>query len=803
MPIDPNEILAVIRGTGKKKSNSGIDPELARLRQKAGIPITEEDLSEKERSVLREGIRNSMEIYGLTKQADNLTNALQTQKKGRLASSIGLELDKMRDENQPKSDVIGTEQHTPIDTTSEITIDPATNKPRKNIFKKEDSIKQGEKTDYSLGAKDYLKAVTFMPDGVLDFFGVGKPNEPSTLEKVNNLVPDEYKPKAVKEGFTGNADALIQQIVEETEKNNIDDNNYFDLLMKGGGRALIQDTFASLGINLPKNEQLRQDIQRQKRDASKSFIEQLPLINPEVTGELAGYLLQLGVIAKGISEPVVNRIIGSKGQYVDDTLKGAENLFAKVNPGIVGRTQSIGADGIKTLLKEGNAPSKIYTTMLDGFTKRFGPKAGEMFEKYAPRMIRENITFGAPTAIKGLSEVTQGKLEFEDYAKQLLGTSALATAFALNPFNEPLKKTVQKLDDMVSKTKLSGLTQMSKLGVGQEKETAERMLESYLKQNGLTMADAEAIANGKTLKILPESVPQYVSRFAKGLVYDATVPGLASQVPGVLSGDGIDGKQLLHDAVMNTAFRIMHLSGRGEKEATYQKPGFEPKPVPGQLPESKNGEVPIFDPTKGPTAPVFDAAKIKPEEIQKIRDLHTLVEEHNKAVDPKIKQEIETKIEMEEVPIEKTIDGDIEIPGLEEAFDMLDLPVAKPAPDKQINGENSKLKDAPINYDNLIDNRVKIPYDNGGNKKGSADVIDYGGRKIVVLDINGKNVPFYLSSGLSGKKNVSSGKWYPILGIDTETGWFNKGTETGIFFFFSVVSTSSTIGGNVSSPFSL
>lgn len=56
---------------------------------------------------------------------------------------------------------------------------------------------------------------------------------------------------------------------------------------------------------------------------------------------------------------------------------------------------------------------------------------------------------------------------------------------------------------------------------------------------------------------------------------------------------------------------------------------------------------------------------------------------------------------------------------------------------------------------------------------GEADIIDYGGRKIVMREVNGVLVPFYLSTGRGGKKDAASGKWYPFFGIGAD-GWINK-----------------------------
>ena len=56
---------------------------------------------------------------------------------------------------------------------------------------------------------------------------------------------------------------------------------------------------------------------------------------------------------------------------------------------------------------------------------------------------------------------------------------------------------------------------------------------------------------------------------------------------------------------------------------------------------------------------------------------------------------------------------------------------------------------------------------------GENNIIDYSGRKIVLVDVNGVQVPFYLSTGSGGKVDVPAGKWYPFFGIGSD-GWINK-----------------------------
>jgi hypothetical protein len=68
---------------------------------------------------------------------------------------------------------------------------------------------------------------------------------------------------------------------------------------------------------------------------------------------------------------------------------------------------------------------------------------------------------------------------------------------------------------------------------------------------------------------------------------------------------------------------------------------------------------------------------------------------------------------------------------------------------------------------------------------GKTKILDIAGRKIVLLEINGVNCPFYLSTGGGGKKNVPAGEWYPFFGIGWD-GWFNKGTESDIINYYDV-----------------
>jgi hypothetical protein len=58
------------------------------------------------------------------------------------------------------------------------------------------------------------------------------------------------------------------------------------------------------------------------------------------------------------------------------------------------------------------------------------------------------------------------------------------------------------------------------------------------------------------------------------------------------------------------------------------------------------------------------------------------------------------------------------------------------------------------------------------DREGEAPVVEFSGRLIVLRNVNGVQVPFYLSTGGGGKKDVPEGKWYPFFGV--ADGWLNK-----------------------------
>lgn len=62
------------------------------------------------------------------------------------------------------------------------------------------------------------------------------------------------------------------------------------------------------------------------------------------------------------------------------------------------------------------------------------------------------------------------------------------------------------------------------------------------------------------------------------------------------------------------------------------------------------------------------------------------------------------------------------------------------------------------------------------NSGTTSEIVAHSQRAVSIVKINGKRLPFYVSSGHSGKEKeygIPSGKWYPLQGI-SEAGWLNK-----------------------------
>jgi hypothetical protein len=108
--------------------------------------------------------------------------------------------------------------------------------------------------------------------------------------------------------------------------------------------------------------------------------------------------------------------------------------------------------------------------------------------------------------------------------------------------------------------------------------------------------------------------------------------------------------------------------------------------------------------------------------------------------------------------------------------------IAKPAVTAAPSVVNiSKFKDSGLSF-------VNMPTKIFVNHKATSvlsPVVNYEGRAIVIVKVNGTPMPFYCSSGEVAKAGVTPGKWYPVFGIGPD-GWINKGTSAGIAQYYNV-----------------
>lgn len=97
-------------------------------------------------------------------------------------------------------------------------------------------------------------------------------------------------------------------------------------------------------------------------------------------------------------------------------------------------------------------------------------------------------------------------------------------------------------------------------------------------------------------------------------------------------------------------------------------------------------------------------------------------------------------------------------------------------PGQDIINELNKLGSVNEKLEWLKNNNLIAPITIGGK---SYNVIDYSDRVMVLMKIGKYNIPFYISTGQAGKKNVKAGNWYVVFGIGRQ-GWINKGSEAEI-----------------------
>ncbi len=89
-----------------------------------------------------------------------------------------------------------------------------------------------------------------------------------------------------------------------------------------------------------------------------------------------------------------------------------------------------------------------------------------------------------------------------------------------------------------------------------------------------------------------------------------------------------------------------------------------------------------------------------------------------------------------------------------------------------------------LEYADKISGLVDLPVAiSPANPKGTSKVVSTGDRIMVVMNVRGVNVPYYISTGSGGKASVPTGKWYPVFGRHS-SGWLNKGGEDSINKFY-------------------
>lgn len=140
------------------------------------------------------------------------------------------------------------------------------------------------------------------------------------------------------------------------------------------------------------------------------------------------------------------------------------------------------------------------------------------------------------------------------------------------------------------------------------------------------------------------------------------------------------------------------------------------------------------------------------------------------------KQELEETVIEEEVvePVtEEVVVGENETVDhkVNDSIDLISTPV------QTILDELETKKTFNEKLDWLRDNGLLQPIVINGV---AYNTVDYSDRVMVLMKIGNVNIPFYISTGQAGKKDVKIGNWYAVFGIGEERGWINKGSASDI-----------------------
>lgn len=95
---------------------------------------------------------------------------------------------------------------------------------------------------------------------------------------------------------------------------------------------------------------------------------------------------------------------------------------------------------------------------------------------------------------------------------------------------------------------------------------------------------------------------------------------------------------------------------------------------------------------------------------------------------------------------------------------------------QEIVAQLNKLGSTKEKLDWLVKNKLIEPITIDGK---SVPAVDYHDRVMVLVKIGQYNIPFYISTGKAGKKDVKAGEWYAVFGIGSK-GWINKGSSKSI-----------------------
>jgi hypothetical protein len=255
-------------------------------------------------------------------------------------------------------------------------------------------------------------------------------------------------------------------------------------------------------------------------------------------------------------EAIKNNEEGFKLLGIDVKPKAVVESISKMIPDVIvglGASSKLMGPVMRRLANEETVSGALNTV-----SRFLGDKVGNYLAAHIPNIMQTTGTFTLPTISRDIISMAKGDLQPVDMSSDVGHSLLLGAAFGLNPFGDEVKKLYEDASKdfgkvirgvkMTPEEKLFTEKAFKELQIGRDAMAKGEMeLPEYQNLRNNLLGEIEKPIK-RAVDETPYEIPKiFQNRFNaaqfKGLLYDALVPPMASQVPGLMSGKGFNGKE--------------------------------------------------------------------------------------------------------------------------------------------------------------------------------------------------------------------------------------------------------------------